>query len=257
MSYRDDREADRARIAVLEAELASAKQRISELEGKRSQALVLASGGALTPAGEATNPATKWAGAPTRLGFEKRFEGTFPSDKFEDLVEAIRAITGDRGRTELMRSSMTWWASSPERGPGPFTCISLTTKDGVTTVSVTDRLGQLAGAIYGGIGGGIGGGGFVAPLLASLAVPVLTPVFVLGWLGGTYGLSRALYKRAARRRAEKLQRTFEAVVAAVEREIRAPASASADREVSPVEQALREDTNAREPDHGRERETER
>ena len=36
MSYRDDRDADQARIEALELELARARDRISELEGKQS-----------------------------------------------------------------------------------------------------------------------------------------------------------------------------------------------------------------------------
>jgi hypothetical protein len=245
MSYRDDREADRARIAALEAELTAANRRIDELEGNRSQALVLASDGALTPAGKPSTRAAKWAGAPVRLALDKKLEGTFPADKFEDVVAAIRRITGDHGRIELLRSSMTWWATSPERGVGPFISINLTTKDGVTTLSMTERLAPLAGAIYGGIGGGVGGGGLAAPVFASIAVPILAPLFVLGWVGGTYGICRAIYKRSAKKRAEKLQMTFEAVVAEVERELRSVATSKANLELSPVErtrQVLGEDT---------------
>jgi len=35
VSYRDDRDADRARIEALEQELAQAKAKVDELEGKR------------------------------------------------------------------------------------------------------------------------------------------------------------------------------------------------------------------------------
>jgi len=227
MSYRDDRDADQARIAALEAELAKSRARIEELEGTRSQALVLASGGALVPGGT-RSAAVKWAGAPTKLSLERRFEGRFPADKFEDLVHAIREITGDRGRTELMKSSMTWWTSAPEKGIGPFTSITVSVKDGVTTLSVTDRLGQLAGEIYGGIGGGVGGGAIMAPIAATIAMPVLAPVFFAAWFGGAYWGCRALYKRSARKRAEKLQQIFERVAAEVAKDLEAK---------TPVEQA--------------------
>lgn len=227
MSYRNDREADRARIAALEAELVASRQRIDELEGNRSQALVLAGERSLATGGTPSG-AVKWAGAPTKLSFERRFEGAFPADKFEDLVHAIREITGDRGRTELMRSSMTWWTSAPEKGVGPFTSITVSVKDGVTTLSVSDRLGQLAGAIYGGIGGGVGGGAIMAPIGATIAMPFLAPVFFAAWFGGVYWGCRALYKRSARKRAEKLQQIFERVAAEVAKDL---------RERTPVEQA--------------------
>lgn len=219
MTYRDDRDADQARIVALEAELTAANKRIDELEGTRSQALVLASGGALAATGKPTTRAAKWLGAPTRLGLSRVFPAAYPADKFEDLVDVIRDITGDRGRTELMKTSMTWWASSAERGTGPFTTITVAIKDGVTTLTATDRLGQLAGAYYGGIGGGVGGGGLALPIGATLLMPVLASVFFGAWIGFTFALSRSLYKRSAKKRAEQLQMLFDRVAAAVAAEL--------------------------------------
>lgn len=219
MTYRDDRDADQARIVALEADLTAARRRIDELEGSRSQALVLASGGALAPSGKPTTRAAKWLGGPTQLGLSRVFQAAYPAEKFEELVDVIRDVTGDRGRTELMRTSMTWWASSAERGTGPFTMITVAIKDGVTTLTVTDRLGQLAGAYYGGIGGGVGGGGLALPIGATLLMPVLAPVIFGAWLGGAYALCRMLYKRSAKKRAEQLQMVFDRVAAAVAAEV--------------------------------------
>jgi hypothetical protein len=220
MSYRDDRDADQARIAALEAELTTAKGRIDELEGKRSQALVLASRGALTPAGKAQTAAVRWAGAPLDLELERQFSGGFPTDRLEELLPVIRSVTRDHGRTELLRSSLTWAATHRQRGAGPFTCITIATKDGTTTLTATDRLGALAGALHGGIGGGVGGGTLALPIVGALAAPALAPVFVGGWLalaGGTYLGTRALFRVMARRRAEALQRVFDAVAGEIER----------------------------------------
>ena len=58
-----------------------------------------------------------------------------------------------------------------------------------------------------------------APILATMAVPVLAPVFFLTWFGGVYWGTRAIYKRAARRRAQALQRVFDAVCEEVARGI--------------------------------------
>jgi len=212
MTYRDDRDADRARITALEAELATANKKVAELEGRRDQALVLASGGALARADTAPSAAKTWFGAPLRLALSKRFEAAFPTERFEDLIERIRSVTRDPGRSELLRSSLTWWASAGHQSMGPFTVVTVTVKEGLTTLTVTDRLGPLAGALYGGIGGGVGGGGIVAPIAASIAVPILAPVFLLGWLGGIYAGTRLLFKRTARRRAEALQQLFDALV---------------------------------------------
>jgi len=214
VSYRDDREADQARIAALERELAHAKDKLAVLEGRQAQALVLASQGALM-AGPPT-AAARWFGAPGTLSLSRRFAGAFPVDRFEELVERIREIARDPGRTELLRSSLTWFASRGEKSPGPFRVVTVTVRDGNTTLTVSDRLSGLAGAIYGGVGGGVGGGGLCLPMLAAAAVPVLAPVFILGWFGGVFLGARAIYKRAARRRAVALQQLFDALVTDIE-----------------------------------------
>jgi hypothetical protein len=220
VSYRDDREADQARIAALEHELAQAKGKLAALEGRQSQALVLASQSALM-AGPPSATA-RWFGAPGTLSLSRRFVGAFPVDRFEELIERIREITRDPGRTELLRSSLTWFASRGEKSTGPYRVVTTTVRDGHTTLTVTDRLAGLAGAIYGGVGGGVGGGGLSLPLLASAAVPVLAPVFILGWLGGVFLGARAIYKRAATKRAIGLQQLFDALVLDIEAGLAAP-----------------------------------
>ena len=228
MTYRDDRDADQARIAALEQDLARANERIAELEGRRSEALVVAQQTALAVAAP-RSAAARWFGAPLRLHLSRQFTGAFPTDRFEDLVERIRTTTRDPGRTELLRSSMTWFATAGEKSAGPFQVVTVTVRDGVTTLTVTDRLGALAGALYGGFGGGVGGGGLVVPVLASVAVPVLAPLFVVGWLGGVFAGTRTIFRRAARRRAEALADLFQILVTEIA-EIGSPLSAIAARD---------------------------
>lgn len=221
MSYRDDRDADRARIEALEAELAHSKAKIAELEGRRDQALVLAGGGALTVASDARpTTATKLLGAPIELGLYKELEGAFPIDKFEDLVEVIRLIVREPGRTEILKSSLTWSSTTTAKQIGPFIVVMVSVRDGATKISVTDRLGQAAGAIYGGVGGGVGGGTIIAPIgLGMATMPALIPVFLVGWLGATWWGTRKLFQRTARKRARSLQQVFDAVVAEVAKQI--------------------------------------
>jgi hypothetical protein len=219
MSYRDDRDADQARIDALERELAVAREKVAALEGRQSQALVLASSGALVPGGR-PSAVVRWFGAPGTLQLARRFDGAFPVERFEELVERIREIAREPGRTELLRSSLTWFASRGDKSVGPYRVVTVTVRDGATTLTVTDRLSGLAGAIYGGVGGGVGGGGLSLPIIASAAVPVLTPVFLLGWLGGVFLGARAIFKRAAHRRAQALQQLFDALVADIEAGLR-------------------------------------
>jgi hypothetical protein len=219
MSYRDDRDADQARIEALERELAETRDKLAELEGRQSQALVLASPGPLVREGRQSGVA-RWFGAPGQLQLARRFDGAFPTERFEELIERIREMARDPGRTELLKSSLTWFASRGEKGHGPFRVVTVTVRDGATTLTVTDRLTALAGAIYGGVGGGVGGGGLSLPILAATAVPVLAPVFILGWLGGVFLGTREIYKRAAKRRAVALQQLFDVLVADIEAGLR-------------------------------------
>jgi len=217
MSYRDDRDADQARIKALEADLQAAQRKIDDLEGRRSEALVLATRTALANRPDKKIP---WFGA-TRLELVATFEGELPRDELEALVEEIRALTGDHGRTELFKSSLTWSSITSQGSIGPFLMISVVIKGGRTTLTATDRLKALAGGIYGGVGGGVGGGGIMLPVFASLAVPIMIPVFVLGWVGGVVLGARALYLRASRKRAARLQIIFEAVGAVIAAKIAA------------------------------------
>jgi hypothetical protein len=108
--YRDDRDADRARIDALEAELRQAKDKIEDLEGRRSQALVLASSTAISPSGK-PSLGTRIAGAPMTLELTRTFDKPFPTEKFEDLVETMRGVT----RAVAPRSCAARWRGGPAR----------------------------------------------------------------------------------------------------------------------------------------------
>jgi hypothetical protein len=218
VSYRDDRDADRARIEALEAELVVANNKIDELEGRRSQALTIAHGQALVGSGGARRK-TPWYGAPMRLELAHTFAGEYPKDELETLIDLIRGITREAGRAEVLKSSITWSAGTNPRATGPFTVVTVSVRDGKTSLMVTDSLGQLAGGLYGGLGGGLGGGAIMVPIIAFLSMPALIPVAVGTWLGGVFLGTRAIFKRAARRRSNSLEKLFTALVAEISQRI--------------------------------------
>jgi hypothetical protein len=160
---------------------------------------------------------------PGRLRLARRFDGAFPAARFDQLVERIRELASDPGRTEVLGASLTWFASRGDRSAGPHWIVTVAVRDDVTTLTVTERLTELAAGIYGGVGGGVGGGGVCLPILASMFVPMLAPVFVLGWLGGVFFGTRALYLRLVRRRAEELQQVFDALAGEIDRALRGDA----------------------------------
>ncbi|HEY1810902.1 MAG TPA: hypothetical protein VGG74_01010 [Kofleriaceae bacterium] len=214
MTYRDDRDADQARIAALEGELRDAKQRIAELDGTRSQALVVVESGKLV-ATASTSTAAKIFGGPRLLRQFRRYDRALSREHFEHLIERAREVTGAMGRSELLRTSVMWMRGN-DNSAGPSQTVTVVVRDGTTTLQVTDRLGPLAGALYGGVGGGLGGGGLAIPIVLTTAMPVLAPVFFTAWFGGVFGLTRTLFKRGVRGRAIQLQALFDALAADID-----------------------------------------
>ena len=100
------------------------------------------------------------------------------------------------------------------KGTGPFFVVTVSVRDARTTLTVSDRLGPLAGALYGGIGGGVGAGGLSVPIgiaVGALHAPILAPVFALVWLGSVFAGARALFKSRGKHRAARLQTLFDAL----------------------------------------------
>ena len=219
VTYRDDRDAEQARITALETELRAAKQRIDELEGKQSEALVVQHRGALALATPTTG--AKIFGGPRMLRLFRRFDRPLGREHFERLIERIRDLTGAMGRSELLTTSLMWTRAS-ENSPGPNEHVTIIVRDGATTLQITDRVGALAGALYGGVGGGLGGGGLAIPILLSTVTPVLAPVYFAAWFGGVFGLTRTLFKRGVRGRAIRLQALFDALGADIESALATP-----------------------------------
>ncbi|MBA3396191.1 MAG: hypothetical protein H0T89_26410 [Deltaproteobacteria bacterium] len=163
-----------------------------------------------------------------QLELERIYDTAFPLDKLEALVGVIRSVTGDRGATELLRSSLTWTATAHARRFGPTTMVVVTVKDGTTHLVVSDRLDVVARGYFGGLIGGSTGLPTLAVVLGALwGAPIVAVAAPILWLGGTFTGARALFQRAARKRAESLRRVFDAVAAEIA--VTLDAKASSDR----------------------------
>jgi hypothetical protein len=213
VTYRDDRDADRARIEALEQELAQTKRELADERGE-STALVPVSENALAVA-EGNDE--RWYGPPTKLDLARSFEGEFPKDRYEELVAHIRRIMATRGHAEVLTTSMTWWAAGGQHQNITVAEITVTSRNGRTDLAVHLNLRPLAGATYGGVLGALGGGGFPFTIAIPIAVgaPWLAPVVAVGWLGSVFAGARALYKRRGRRSARQANNVFEALSAEI------------------------------------------
>lgn len=220
MSYRDDLDASQARVTALEAELAEARARIDQLEGKpESQALVKVGEQALAASRTEHPGASKWLGAPTSIKLTRALAGEVPESAFAELIETIRRIVRNMGTVSVLPGSLAWSANSPGNGVGPFVDVYFAIRDGKTTIHIDEKLSNLAGGIFGGLGGGLGFGGMMAPISTIWIAPVLVPIAIPVWLGGVYAACRKLYRNRARARAGKMQTLLEELVEICERRI--------------------------------------
>ena len=190
VTYRDDREALRARVEQLEGELDEARAEIARLRGE-----------------EPVERASGWLGAPTRIEHERVIEGELPEAAREEVVELLRAELGQLGRTETLGRTLAWRSEpDPQRG-GRRIDVLVTTRGGRTRIHVREHLGALAGGLFGGVVGGAGGGVGVSLLVtgALLGLPFMA-AGGLAFAGLTYGVVRTAFSSVVRYRERELAR---------------------------------------------------
>jgi hypothetical protein len=200
--FRNDRDADQARIVALEAELARSQKRVAEMEAHREQALVLAGRSQLVPSAKASAIA-RIAGAPRELRFEREFAGVLSRDQLESLAETIRTLMNEPGRLEVIRTSLTWTSADHGRR-----WVEITIADGRSRLAVCERLDSLIGRVFGPMVG-------LAPQLAIILGfnigALAAGLGVIAWLGAGLTGGRVLIRRGARKRAIRLQTVFDAL----------------------------------------------
>jgi hypothetical protein len=211
-----------ARITELEEELAVARRHIADREETIAKPPEAIAEGALDRVTHGGGPAVEtskaWFGAAMRLKMARRFEGLYPEHRFDELLERIREVTDDPGEIVELSAKTVVWSSSGERHVVTSNLMVRVRVEGqYTMLSVSDRLGALAGRMFGGFGAVVGATGIALPIAASLTFPIFTAAFVVGWLGSVYGTTRAFYRRIARARAERVQELFGAVALEIER----------------------------------------
>lgn len=193
MSYRDDSDALREKLALRERELAEAKRRIAELEA---------------PAEGSSKP--NWfLGAPSKIDLRDTIEGEVSEETLEKIVRLLRSEFGELGRLDRVGKMLAWSLMNPQTGRGVEVTIDVT--GGQTLVQMRERLGNVAGGVFGGLMGGLGGGGVGGIVAASIAAGITPggiPLIVVGWFGAVYLGARGLYGRIARGREKKLRKTF-------------------------------------------------
>jgi hypothetical protein len=189
VSYRDDSDALRAKLAIKEAELAEANAKISAFQGE--------------PTSQKSNP---FLGAPTKLVLERTFDTKLDDALLEKIVRVLRERSDNLGRMERLKDTVSW-TSTPQGNTAhqPLEVI-IELRGDHTFVRIRERLGQYAGGIFGGLVGGLGGGGAPGAIALSFALgisPIAIPMVALAWVGAVYLGARGIYKSVATRHAKR------------------------------------------------------
>lgn len=185
MAYRDDVEALKQRLDEAERENADLRTENEALRRGIAPKIV---------------DAGRVLGLRTRLRIERTFHGELPASTHAEIARRVRAVLGVKGSAISLGKTLVVRTRS-QREARAFE-LRVTAKDGRTTITVDEKLGQLAGGLLGGIGGGLGLGGLggVVALVHAVTDPIVTALAAPLWILGALGVARALYGAIAQRR---------------------------------------------------------
>jgi hypothetical protein len=160
---------------------------------------------------------SRFIGAPTNLHLERTIEGEVPVDEYEPMVLEIQRVLGGVGTASTLGRTLQWTMSSSERRRHTTSSvqITITPRNGRTTIRIEEPLGAVAGGLFGGLMGGLGGG-LMGPAIGvgvgALHSAPATIGMVAGVLSGAYLLARTIFGRIVRSRGVRLQELMSRLV---------------------------------------------
>jgi len=150
-------------------------------------------------------------GAPTNLALERTIDGEVPVDEYETLVLEIQRELGGVGQASTLGRSLVWTMQgvARRRVSTRTVQITVTPRNGRTTIRMEEPLGQFAGGLFGGLMGGLGGG--TSGIAMGIGMGVFHSALVAtgligGMVAGSYVLARTIFGRTVRSRGERMQR---------------------------------------------------
>ncbi len=150
----------------------------------------------------------KFAGEELVLVKEITVPGELREDGFERIVAVIERGTSEHGQSSVLGRTLTWRAEMSNKSR--TVQITVTSRDGQTSVRLEENLKKLAGEYFGvfGFGGGMVGIG----VGANVGIGLLWPLFPVGVLGLTYIGTRQIYRAIVKRRRRVMGQLFEQVL---------------------------------------------
>ena len=149
-------------------------------------------------------------GAPTALVLERTIDGEVPMEDYEAIVLEIQRELGGVGSASGLGRSLVWTMTTHDhrRAATRTVQVTVTPRNGRTTIRIDEPLRPMAGGLFGGVMGvGLGSGGIVMGVGMRLfdSMPVALGL-VGGVVGASYLLARTIFGRMVRGRGERLQR---------------------------------------------------
>ena len=159
----------------------------------------------------------RFLGAPTVLRLERTIDGEVPADEYEPMVLEMQRVLGGVGTASTLGRTLQFSMTGrhAHHATGRDVQVTVTPRNGRTTIRIEETLGPLAGGLFGGLMGGMGGG------LTPFAVVVGATAFHSALLatglggaviGGSYLLARTIYGKIVRGRGEKLHAVMSRLV---------------------------------------------
>lgn len=150
-------------------------------------------------------------GAPTNLVLERTIDGEASPDEYETLVLEMQRELEGVGQASMLGRSLVWTMQGVNRGRATTRTVQVTVtpRNGRTTIRIEEPLGQLAGGLFGGLMGGLGGGSSGIAMGIGMGVfhsAAVATGLIGGMVAGSYLLARTIFGRMARSRGERMQR---------------------------------------------------
>ena len=161
------------------------------------------------------------------MEYEGAIEGELTPDGFEEIADEVRRALGEMVQVSAVGRTLTITTASAgggRRSTTPrFLQVTVTSRNGRTTVHGFENLQQLAGAMFGGIMGGVGGGGggmVMGMVMGTTQNPAIAFPAWGAMIAGGYVAARVLFWRKSGQRAEELKKLVERVLAKARENVR-------------------------------------
>lgn len=158
----------------------------------------------------------RFLGAPTVLRLERTIDGEVPSEEYEPMVLEMQRLMGGASTASTLGRTLQFSLAGRHRhhATGRDLQVTVTPRNGRTTIRIEETLGPLAGGLFGGLMGGLSGFAIPAGVLgATLAhSPTLGVGLAGAFLSGSYLLARTIYGKIVRGRGDKLHELMSRLV---------------------------------------------